>query len=83
MNDKSKCGSNSVLVTNDFIVSGKSIRGGWKRAQLALIGIEWPPIAGWKARAIGRVISRQAADRFVTLRDAPRKIDLNGKFWPD
>lgn len=31
---------------------GVSERGGWNRAQLAVLGIAWPPAKGWKAELI-------------------------------
>lgn len=39
-----------IKVTEEFIHSGKSGPGGWCAAQLRLIGVEWPPRAGWIAQ---------------------------------
>jgi hypothetical protein len=58
-----------VPVTAELIAAGRSQRGGWSKAQLALLGVPWPPPAGWKGEVIGRAISKAAADRFVELRD--------------
>jgi hypothetical protein len=57
-----------VTVTAELIAAGRSERGGWSKAQLALLGVPWPPPAGWKAEVIGRAISKPDADRFVQLR---------------
>jgi hypothetical protein len=58
-----------VRVTADLIQAGRSERGGWSKVQLAILGVSWPPPAGWKSEVIGRVIPRTEADRFVRLRD--------------
>lgn len=58
-----------TLITEALLHAGCSVAGGWKKAQLALIGVPWPPPAGWKARVIGLEISDEAAARFVALRD--------------
>jgi len=39
--------SDMVVVTREFIMSGRSPNGAWTRAQLALIGVPWPPVNGW------------------------------------
>ena len=57
-----------VRVTADLIEAGRSERGGWSKAQFALLGVPWPPPAGWKVGMIGRTIPRSDAERFVSLR---------------
>jgi hypothetical protein len=57
-----------VPVTADLLAAGQSDRGGWSKAQLALLGVPWPPPAGWKTTAMGRLIPRAVAARFVALR---------------
>lgn len=64
-----------MIVTDELIESGKSVRGGWTQPQLALLGISWPPRTGWKARAIGQQISEVDAKSFVAL----RKINATGR----
>ncbi len=56
-----------MIVTNEFIDRGRNGPGGWKREQLAIIGISWPPLKGWKKRAIGREITERDAGRFLQL----------------
>lgn len=50
-----------MKVTNQMIEAGKSERGGWSRKQLQALGETWPPVPGWKKRAIGREISPAVA----------------------
>jgi hypothetical protein len=58
----------SVSITDELIEAGKSKRGGWSKAQLAILGVPWPPESGWKQKVRGRTISQSEAERFVTLR---------------
>lgn len=53
-----------VLVTEEMIESARTAAGGWRAAQLRLIGVSWPPAAGWKKRAVGRMISPKAVQLF-------------------
>lgn len=57
-----------VTITNDLIESGKSAAGGYSKAQLALLGVAWPPISGWKRQVIGRQITSYEATSFVAGR---------------
>lgn len=59
---------NMVTITDDFIESGKSTAGGFSKSQLALLGVPWPPVGGWKAEVIGQKITADAASRFLAGR---------------
>jgi hypothetical protein len=61
-------GEELVTVTAELIDAGRSERGGWSKAQLALLKVPWPPPAGWKVAVVGSVIPKPDADRFVQLR---------------
>lgn len=61
-----------MIVTNELIIQGMSGNGGWNRAQLELLGIPWPPVQGWKRRAIGTVIPDADADLFLALKGKKR-----------
>lgn len=60
--------SEAITITEELIEAGKSERGGWNRPQLALLGIDWPPVTGWKAQVVGKKITQRDAHHFVTLR---------------
>ena len=62
-----------ISVTDELIEAGKSERGGWTKAQLAILGVAWPPESGWKRKAIGEKIPQAEAWRFVALRIAGMK----------
>jgi len=57
-----------VTITDDFIESGKSAAGGFNKAQLALLGVAWPPMSGWKTDVVGKQITPDAAARFLAGR---------------
>jgi len=61
-----------VLVTREFIMQGRSERGGWTKDQLALLGVTWPPEAGWIQRVVGKEIYAEAAAAFVDRDSCPR-----------
>lgn len=56
-----------VRVTAEFIHSGRVGPGGWCAAQLRLLGVKWPPKAGWIDALASRniEISEAAAGLFV------------------
>ena len=55
-------------VTEDWVKAFQSGNGGWNRAQLECIGINWPPRQGWIKRAVGRKISDEQRQQFEALR---------------
>lgn len=50
-----------LTITNEFIESLKSDKGGFTRKQLEAIGVTWPPEKGWKGKVIGKEIERETA----------------------
>lgn len=56
-----------IKVTEEFIHQGKSGPGGWCAAQLRLIGVKWPPQAGWIATT---------AERNIELTDEAARLFL-------
>lgn len=54
----------SFHVTKYWIEQNCTLRGAWTAAQLRLIGVSWPPVAGWKDRAVGLEISDDAKAEF-------------------
>ncbi len=56
------------IMTNEVIEESKSSAGGWTKAQLAVVGLEWPPKNGWKLLLIGKDYPQATLDRFKELR---------------
>lgn len=54
-----------VTVTREFLLAGQSSNGGWRKSQLRLVGVSWPPKSGWMATIIGKDIRRCDADEFL------------------
>lgn len=52
------------IVTRAWMDMHRTARGGWTAAQLRAIGDSWPPVRGWAARAVGRVITDDARQAF-------------------
>ncbi len=52
------------IITWELVQKLTAIKGGQTRAALRMLGVPWPPLNGWKHRAVGTTIS----DRdFTTL----------------
>lgn len=72
-----------IEVTNELILSLKSPRGGYTKASLKKIGIEWPLVHGWKQRAIGTFVPDFRANeklRFIPTIDNRLESGLTFKF---
>jgi len=63
-----------MIVTRDWIMDNRSVRGGWTKDQLSAIGISWPPPKGWLGFAVGGIITKSAQHRF----EASRKASISG-----
>lgn len=62
------------MITIDIeatLKEGASVNGAWNRAQLALLGVPWPPSKGWKAKLVreGVRLSLHDHEQFLALRD--------------
>jgi hypothetical protein len=53
------------LITEELLALGRSDAGGWSKAQLAVLGVPWPPVTGWKKTVLGRRITDDAAAAFI------------------
>ena len=54
-----------MKITREFLEIHKSTRGSWNSSQLAVVGIEWPPKKGWRARLEGKEITDEQARLFI------------------
>ena len=62
-----------MVITLELIEAGKSLAGGWNRAQIELIGQKWPLQPGWQNRVTGETISRGNALQFLSLKGTHEK----------
>lgn len=65
-----------MQITEELLAEGRSGPGGWSKAQVTILGVEWPLRKGWKARIMGREISEADAARFLRLRIERSSFDL-------
>lgn len=63
-----------MIITERFLDSGKSVRGGWNKRQMSALGVE-NFNKGWRRALIGKEISDDLAKQFIELKDA--HIDPN------
>ncbi|MDR2195729.1 MAG: hypothetical protein LBE50_03890 [Gallionellaceae bacterium] len=61
--------SNPVVVSDEFIASGQSANGGWSKRQLEILGVDWPPLTGWRKRVAGRSLDATHAHEFLSLKN--------------
>jgi hypothetical protein len=60
-----------VTLTREMVHAGKSNRGGWTKAQVSLLGVEWPPQPGWIERLDGTRIREETYNAFLAARKDP------------
>ena len=51
-----------ITVNTEVLALAKTRNGGYTKAQLAAVGVSWPPPKRWKIEVIGQRISREAFD---------------------
>ncbi len=56
-----------VTLTPEHFEAASSNLGGWTGEQLKLLGVEWPPPKGWKARLIGARVPGSVVAAFIRL----------------
>ena len=54
---------NNVVFTRSMFKQIRSIKGGWNKEQLLLLGETWPPKKGWSQRLLGRTFSRDVLEQ--------------------
>ena len=63
----------TVVITEEFLVSGMTKGCGIKNEQLRLLGVQFPVQTGWKQSLIGKTISKQTADKYISLKGSRKK----------
>ena len=56
-----------MRLTEEMLAQGASGKSGYSRKQLAIFGIDWPPVRGWKKELLDREVSEEAFAEFVQL----------------
>lgn len=63
-----KSNENHILLSEEILDKGKSIKGGWSMAQLQVFGI-LELRKGWKSKILNKEYSKEEISRFITLKD--------------
>lgn len=58
-----------MILSRKNIHAGQTGAGGFKRAQVEALGLQWPVRKGWLSQLIGTEISDEAYERFIAARD--------------
>jgi hypothetical protein len=56
-----------MIITDEWLVNNKTKAGGYTKTQLALVGVDWPPVHGWKKTVIGTELSEENKKTFEQL----------------
>jgi hypothetical protein len=56
-----------MKISDDWILKNATKNGGYTKRQLAIVGIDWPPVAGWKAEVIGLDLDRVSVEEFEQI----------------
>lgn len=67
-----------MVITREWIGQHATGEAGWTRKQLAVLGVSWPPMKGWRSRLIGTRVSPEVAQAFERL-GAERRAQLVAK----
>lgn len=62
-----------LTITGEMIDNGKSSKGGYSKKQMELLG-EDIKVKGWKKRIIGKSITEENFNLFLSLKDAHLKL---------
>jgi hypothetical protein len=54
-----------MKLTRQMVYDGRSLRGGWNKRQLAVLGVTWPPRKGWLDRIEGTEIAEITYLKFM------------------
>lgn len=63
-------------VTAEWLDTHCTARNGYKRGQIALLGIEWPPCPAWKVAAVGRRITHDSRVLFEALAAGGQRAEI-------
>ena len=56
-----------MMITDKWLTDNKTKAGGYTKSQLALIGVKWPPVSGWKKSVINTEISEEIKTTFEQI----------------
>lgn len=69
----------SFEVTAEWIRRHQTPAGGWTRAALAVLGVGWPPPAGWIQTSVGKLLSQR--QRAIFEAEGRRRRPRQERLW--
>ena len=66
-------GAETVRLTRELLLAGRSDGGGWSREQLTVLGVPYPRGSQWTIRMHGVIVAASLYREFLRLRLPPRK----------
>ncbi len=66
-----------MKVTYQWLKDNATLNGSWTRAQLNVLGIEWPPAKGWQERVWGKELNDREVEQFKAARFKKGKSDIH------
>lgn len=72
-----------ITLTKELIKNGASLKGGYTKAQLNILGIDWPPPNGWLKSLIGKSISDADYNKYIHFKKHYNPEDVPAKIKPD
>lgn len=60
--------SDLITITDDFLKSGMNGGIGISRKQLIILGLDGTFQSGWKKKLIGKVITKETAEKYLAAR---------------
>ncbi len=58
-----------MIITRQWMKENATEKGAWTKAQLAVLGIAWPPATGWIDDIVGCDISESTVSSFISARE--------------
>ena len=72
-----------MTLTKQHVTLAQSWRGGIRREQCELLGVEWPPPHGWLRRMQGKDLPDDLVMRFVGMGEGGKVPRVRGKHGKD
>lgn len=63
-----------MIITNEYIESFMTKKGGYTRESLRKLGVPWPPPKGWKRKLLGKEAPDQHSHELALVQEARKHI---------
>ena len=71
-----------ITLTHYLIEQAATAAGGWRKKQLAVLGVPWPPPKGWKKEIAGSKITVKQAKEFYGHKNLEAAVRKEKSFIP-